>query len=130
MPWSGMPVFVDADTCGRFVILRVIDPYTFTEWHSALVEILASFVYASTAALLVDHRQASAPTVAFAERMFALFKSHARELAHGRAAIVTERDGGFGTGRMTQLESETGVPSLTIHTFQDYEDAVRWLTSA
>jgi len=125
-----MPVFVDADTCGRFVILRVVDPYTFTEWHSALEEVLASFVYTSTAALLVDHRQAAAPSIAFAERMLALFKSHTRELAHGRAAIVTERDGGFGTSRMTQLESETDVPSLTIQTFQDYEDGVRWLTSA
>jgi len=123
-----VPVLVDSDVCGRFAVLTITDPYTFDEWRMAVEETLPSFPYVSTAALLVDRRNATAPTKDFVERMVSFFDLHARELHHGRAAIITNDALGFAMGRMTQLKSETFVPSLTIRTFRDYDAGVRWLT--
>ena len=124
-----MPVLVDADTCGRFAILTIRDPYTLDEWRVAMEEILASLPYVSTAALLVDRRNATAPTREFVDGMIAFFGLHARELGHGRAAIITDGDLSFGMGRMTQLKSATQVPSLMIRTFREYDAGARWLTT-
>jgi hypothetical protein len=125
-----VPVQAESDASGRFAILCITDPYTFDEWRHAMETILRASPYASRAALLIDRRDATAPSREFVDKMIVFFVRHSKELGSGRAAIIAGDDLGFGMGRMTELKSEMHIPAIRIRTFREYDTAVRWLADA
>ncbi len=125
----GVPIEWAVDPTERFVILTVIDPYTIEQWRAAILASFDSPVFRTHRALLVDRRGTEPVTTAFVAAMTQFFMTHRDQVAM-RTAIVVADEAGFGMGRMTALKAEFGTPELSIETFRDYADAVRWITKS
>lgn len=123
-----MPIAVDTDPGGGFAILTITDPYTFEEWRAAMETVLASLVFAATKAVLVDRREAVAPSLVFVDQVVGFFRSHEPQLVKARVGIATNETLAFGMSRMVELKAEASLPAGVIRVFRDYHTATRWLT--
>jgi hypothetical protein len=128
MDGSRMPIAIDTDPGKSFATLTITDPYTFEEWREAMEAVLVSPVFAATKAMLVDMRDAVAPSLVFVDQVVGFFGSHETQLGKARVGIVTSETLAFGMSRMVELKSEASLPSAVIRVFRDDQTATRWLT--
>lgn len=118
-----MPVTVahDQDT---HVTITITDPYTFEEWQATILPLVT---IAKPLRLLIDRREASAPSRTIVERMINCLAAHAQNAKDWRVAVVTPTDAGYGVARMIELTVEArGLPAR-IAPFRSYEAACVWL---
>jgi hypothetical protein len=124
-----MPVTWTIEPAGRFVILLPVDPSTFDEWRTAMLEILAAPIARPHLSILVDRRQVETVTTEFVDQMTGFCSEHRDALLESRTAVAVSDDGAFGMGRMMELKSQLDNPTSTIRVFRSHDEAVRWLTT-
>ena len=117
-----MPIHVSAQP--GYSVMTYEDPYVFAEWETAMHGLIAT---SQNARLLVDRRNALAPSREFAERMVSFLERHAEQLRGWRTAVVSGDDAGFGVGRMMQLTLEARRVAVHIRVFRTYDEAEQWL---
>jgi hypothetical protein len=122
-----MPVITEFPPDSQFAILSITDPYTIEEWRLAASNFLRSDFFREHGKVLVDRRNASAPTTAFVETMTGFFAAQRSALSGKRAAVLVADDAGFGMSRMAELIAQSETPEVLIRTFRDYTTAVQWL---
>lgn len=118
-----MPITWRVEPGGRFVLLTIVDPYTVDEWCDAVAEILDA---RSPMTLLVDRRRTQSLTKATVEGFNRFFNEHQQSLVGGRCAIVLNSGVYFEIAGM--LRTVLRIPNTSVRTFQDYDQAVAWLT--
>jgi len=73
-----LPVEINVDPHAAFAVLTVTDPYMFDEWRAGVETVLESIVYSATAAVLIDRRGASPPSMDLVDGMLEFFQSQRR----------------------------------------------------
>jgi hypothetical protein len=124
-----MSVSTAADPSGRFQILTIHDVYSIDQWREAMDALLASPVFLATCAVVVDRRDAAPPTTSFVNHIIEFYGGHAERLGSARFAIATSDAANFGMARMKEMKADRLNPTLSIHAFHTYKEAVAWLTS-
>jgi hypothetical protein len=124
-----MPVTWTVEPGRRFVVLVPIDPSSFDEWRTAMLEILEAPIARPHLAMLVDRCRNEPITTEFVAQMTDFFTAHATALAGSRTAVLVNDDAAFGMARMTEMRSALENPDSTIRVFRGYDEAVRWLIS-
>ena len=121
-----MPITV-AEAPNSLITLTIRDPFSFEDWQAVLKPFLAR---GGAVHLLVDRRNATAPTRDIVDRMVNFLGTNAEQVKGWRVAVATGSDEAYGVGRMLELTAQArGVP-LRIQSFRSYEEAQRWLTSS
>ncbi len=118
-----MPITWSVEPGGRFVLFTIVDPYTVDEWRDAMTEVLDA---RSPLTLLVDRRRTQSLTKANVEGFNRFFNEHQQHLAGGRCAIVLSSGVYFEIAGM--LRTVLKIANTAVRTFQDYDEAVAWLT--
>lgn len=111
---------------GRFVLFRVVDPYTIDEWRESMTAILDSREVSSPLTLLVDRRGTQPPTQAIVDEFSRYFNEQRERLKGGRCAIILSHGVDFEIAGM--LRTVVRIPDASVRTFRDYDEAVAWLT--
>jgi hypothetical protein len=119
-----MPVTV-SESQQPHVTITITDPYTFEEWQAA---ILPFATRSEPVRLLIDRRQATAPSRPIVERMINCLSAHAQAAKDWRVAVVTPTDAGYGVARMIELTVEARRLPPRIAPFRSYEAACLWLS--
>jgi hypothetical protein len=123
---ASMPITWNVEPDGRFVLFTVVDPYTLDEWRDAMMAILESPTVSLPLTLLVDRRGTHTLSKATVEAFNRFFTEHQQRLSGGRSAIVLSSGVYFEIAGM--LRTVLRIPNTSVRTFQDYDEAVRWLT--
>lgn len=110
----------------RFVLFRVVDPYTIDEWRESMTAMLESPAVGSPLILLVDRRGTQPLTQAIVDEFNRYFTEHRERLAGSRCAIVLSYGVDFEIAGM--LRTVVQIPNASVRTFRDYDEAVAWLT--
>ena len=121
-----MPITWNVEPDGRFVLFTVVDPYTLDEWRDAMMGILESPTVTLPLTLLVDRRGTHSLSKATVEAFNRFFTEHQQALSGGRSAIVLSSGVYFEIAGM--LRTVLRIPNTSVRTFQDYDEAVDWLT--
>jgi len=121
-----MPITWSVEPDGRFVLFTVVDPYTLDEWRDAMTAIFESPTVSLPLALLVDRRGTHSLSKATVEAFNRFFTEHQQSLSGGRSAIVLSSGVYFEIAGM--LRTVLRIPNTSVRTFQDYDEAVAWLT--
>jgi hypothetical protein len=121
-----MPITWSVEPDGRFVLFTVVDPYSLDEWRDAMMAILESPTVGLPLTLLVDRRGTHSLSKATVEGFNRFFTEHQQSLSGGRSAIVLSSGVYFEIAGM--LRTVLRIPNTSVRTFQDYDEAVRWLT--
>lgn len=121
-----MPIAWSVEPDRRFVLFTVVDPYTIDEWRHAMSEILESPSVNLPLTLLVDRRGTQSLSKATVEGFNRFFTEHQQALSGGRSAIVLSSGVYFEIAGM--LRTVLTIPNASVRTFQDYDEAVAWLT--
>jgi hypothetical protein len=121
-----MPVTWTIEPEGRFVRFAVSDPYTIDEWRDAMTAIIESPKVRFPLTLLVDRRNTQSLTRPTVEQFNRFFTEHHQRLAGGRCAILLSSGVYFEMAGM--LRAVVRIPNASVRTFQDYDEAVAWLT--
>jgi hypothetical protein len=124
-----MPVTWLIEPSGRFAVLSISDPYTFADWRSTILTMMAATSSNPRMSLLVDRRHATAPSNQEVKQIVEFFEEYRGPLSGRSAAIVVADDEGFGVARMIELRSRLELPDGTIRVFRCYEAAVNWLAA-
>jgi hypothetical protein len=123
-----MPITWAVNGTRRLVHVTISDPYTFQEWETVANEVLQHPDFVPGLRLLVDRRQASAPTTAFVRGIIDFGLKHTEQLGSVRTAVVVaDQSVAYGMARMAELLVEAkGLPFATF-TCNSIEEAERWL---
>lgn len=121
-----MPITWRVEPCGRFVLFRVVDPYTIDEWRDAMTAILDSLDVGSPLTLLVDRRGTQPLTQTTVDEFSRYFNEHRERIRGGRCAIILSHGVDFELAGM--LRTVVRIPDASVRTFRDYDEAVVWLT--
>jgi hypothetical protein len=121
-----MPITWSVEPGGRYVLFTVADPYTIDEWRDSMTEILDSPAVSSPLTLLVDRRGTQSLSKATVEGFNRFFTERQQALSGGRCAIVLSSGVYFEIAGM--LRTVLRIPNTSVRTFQDYDEAVTWLT--
>jgi hypothetical protein len=121
-----MPITWSVEPDGRFVLFTVVDPYTLDEWRDAMMGMIESPTVNRPLAVLVDRRGTHSLSKATVEAFNRFFTEHAQTLSGGRSAIVLSSGVYFEIAGM--LRTVLRIPNTAVRTFQDYDEAVAWLT--
>ena len=123
-----MPLHWTVHPSGRFAVLSVSDPYTFEEWGTTVLAMVAATSAVNPKmSLLVDRREATPPTPEEVKQMVRFFEGNRFALSGRSAAVVVADDAGFGMARMIELRSRLELPDGSIRVFRSCDDAVVWL---
>src|SRR5687767_13821555 len=109
-----MPITWSDDELRGWVVLAYADPYTFDEHTRAMDEVLARRGHTGALRLLVDRRDAAAPTKDFAEHVMSYIKAHVSSLDGARIALVGAGEVGFGMGRLMQIRAEQTMTTIAV----------------
>lgn len=121
-----MPITWSVEPDGRFVRFTVVDPYTVDEWRDAMTAIIESAAVSFPLRLLVDRRGTQSLSKAAVEGFNRFFADHQQAIVGGRCAIVLSSGVYFEIAGM--LRAVLRIPNTSVRTFQDYDEAVVWLT--
>lgn len=121
-----MPITWSVEPCGRFVLFTVVEPYTVDEWRDTMTAIIESPMVTQPLTLLVDRRGTHSLSKAMVEAFNRFFTDHEQALSGGRSAIVLSSGVYFEIAEM--LRTVLRIRDTTVRTFQDYDEAVVWLT--
>jgi hypothetical protein len=100
--------------------LLLIDPYTFTDFEDAMLDILSAPVQSRDLRIFIDRRRAALPTNSFVGCMVNFFRAHEGQLAGTRAAVLVSESV---PGPLPDLR----VGRFRIRTFRDATEAAEWL---
>ena len=100
--------------------LLLIDPYTFTEWETAMLAVIDTSELPEEFRILIDRRGAARPTSAFVGSMVRFFAANEARLAGTRAAVLVN------IGVIEPL-ADLRVGRFRIRTFDDVTEAAEWL---
>ena len=100
--------------------LLLIDPYTFTEWETAMLAVIDTSALPEEFRILIDRRGAARPTSAFVGSMVSFFAANEARLAGTRAAVLVN------IGVIEPL-ADLRVGRFRIRTFDDVTEAAEWL---
>jgi hypothetical protein len=103
--------------------LLLIDPYTFTEFEDAMLDILKMSAVPQDFRIFIDRRSAARPTSSFIACMVNLFRAHEGRLAGTRAAILVSKG-------VPEALPDLRVGRFRIRTFDDAIEAAQWLHAA
>lgn len=121
-----MPITWSVDPDGRFVLFTVVDPYTIDDWREAMTAMINCPAVNLPLAVLVDRRGTHSLSKATVEAFNRFFIEHEQTLSGGRSAIVLSSGVYFEIAGM--LRTVLRIPNTSVRTFQDYDEAVGWLT--
>ena len=100
--------------------LLLIDPYTFTDFEDAMLDILKAPAQSRDLRIFIDRRRAARPTSSFVGCMVNFFRAHEEELAGIRAAVLV-------CDSVPEPLSDLRVGRFRIRTFHDATEAAEWL---
>ena len=100
--------------------LLLIDPYTFSEFEDAMLDVLDTPDLSRDLRILIDRRRAARPTSSFVGCMVDFFRAHEEQLAGTRAAILV-------SDSVPEALPDLRVGRFRIRTFQDATEAAQWL---
>ena len=100
--------------------LLLIDPYTFTEFEDAMLDLLSAPALSRDLRIFIDRRRAARPTSTFVGCMVNFFRAHEARLAGTRAAVLVDNG-------VTEPLTDLRVGRFRIRTFRDAAEAVQWL---
>jgi hypothetical protein len=100
--------------------LLLIDPYTFTEWETAMLAVIDTSELPEHFRILIDRRGAARPSSAFVASMVCFFAANETRLAGTRAAVLVN------IGVIEPL-ADLRVGRFRIRTFDDVTEAAEWL---
>ena len=121
-----MPITWSVEPDGRFVLFTVVDPYTIDDWREAMTAMIDCPAVALPLTLLVDRRGTHSLSKATVEGINRFFNEHQQALSGGRCAIVLSSGVYFEIAEM--LRTVLRIRDTSVRTFQDYDEAVAWLT--
>ena len=98
----------------------LIDPYTFTEWETAMLAVLDTSELPKDFRILIDRRHTARPTSVFVANMVNFFVANEARLAGTRAAVLVS------IGVVEPL-ADLRVGWCRIRTFHDATEAAEWL---
>jgi hypothetical protein len=92
---------------------------------------VADPLFAPGYSVLVDRREARAPSPSFVRSQAAFLRQHADRLGNGHYAIVVHPEDAeaFGMARMLEMIAENENPALRLRTFRDIDSAEQWLSA-
>ena len=100
--------------------LLLIDPYTFTDFEDAMLDILSAPAQSRDLRIFIDRRRAARPTSSFVGCMVNFFQAHEGQLAGTRAAILVNDS-------VPEPLPDLRVGRFRIRTFHDATEAAEWL---
>jgi hypothetical protein len=100
--------------------LLLIDPYTFTEFEDAMLDILNAPALSRDLRILIDRRRAALPTSSFVGCIVNFFRAHEGQLAGTRAAVLV-------SDSVPEALPDLRVGRFRIRTFDDATEAAEWL---
>lgn len=121
-----MPITWRVEPGGPFVLFTVVDPYTIDDWREAMTAMIDCPTVTLPLTLLVDRRGTHSLSKATVEAFNRFFTEHQQALSGGRCAIVLSSGVYFEIAEM--LRTVLRIRDTSVRTFQDYDEAVAWLT--
>jgi hypothetical protein len=121
-----VPVTCTFDAARNRVTLVISQPYTLGEWRRALDSVLSK-AGPEPPTVLVDRRDAGAPTTALVDQMVTYLKAHSDRLAGARAAVIVSSDASYGMARMLDSRAQLHDVRIEMEIFRDRTEAVEWL---
>ena len=100
--------------------LLLIDPYTFTEFEDAMLDLLSAPALSRDLRIFIDRRRAARPTSSFLGCMVNFFRAHEARLAGTRAAVLVDSG-------VPEPLPDLRVGRFRIRTFRDAAEALQWL---
>ena len=123
-----MPITWTVDGRRRLIRLTISDPYTFSEWEAASLDVFKHPNFSPGFQLLVDRRNATAPSTEFVRGMIDFGIRHAEVIGRNRTAIVVaDRSVAYGMARMSELLVEAERLPFDTYTCSSIEEAEQWL---
>ena len=98
----------------------LIDPYTFTEWETAMLAVLDTSELPKDFRIFIDRRHAARPTSVFVANLMTFFAANEARFAGTRAAVLVS------IGVVEPL-ADLRVGRFRIRTFHDATEAAEWL---
>ena len=100
--------------------LLLIDPYTFTEFEDAMLDLLSAPALSRDLRIFIDRRRAARPTSSFLGCMVNFFRAHEAQLSGTRAAVLV-------SDSVPEALHDLRVGRFRIRTFHDAAEAAKWL---